>query len=195
MQSTKKRPSLGRSAKPVIDPTEHVAWAQEIGRKVRARYKFPKDSAEQEDLESVAVLELLTCAKKFDASFMTDGSNLTDAFRGWAHMCIVGQCSREARRMRNGGTYNTRKERKGEALVAENLGGDADMRPEIVELSEREWNELEDDHDRQPPVEGHKPQLYPRMCANPDCPRGGRSFLGTINRRYCSTKCEEEAVT
>lgn len=183
-----RRPTVGRAT----HPTAHTKWAREIARKVAARYRFARHSQEADDLKSVAVVELLKRAPHFiphPGLDLTDPTAIENAFRGWMYRYIRSECAREARRMRNGGTYNTRREKIGQALVAEHLGKDADARPEIVELSEREWNALEDRHPAPDLDDERKAAISLKQCSNPDCPNRELKFKGTKNRRYCSKAC------
>lgn len=173
-----------------INPLDHVEWAKrKIARKVRKRYRFLSDSAEQDDLESVAIVTLYTKVKDFDYSMVPAGGDVVEYFRGWMHQWILSECVREARRLRNGGTYHTRREVRGAALVAEPLGHAAEM--EIDEPYRDDADEDEREYDLPPPKSAERQQTFPRHCANPEC---GRRFRGPLNRRFCSSQCEQDAA-
>ncbi|MBA4191333.1 MAG: hypothetical protein C0467_25405 [Planctomycetaceae bacterium] len=161
-------------AKPTVNILDHLEWAQQVARRVSGRYRFEGRSQEQADLESVATLELVKRAPKFDFKRVR-GGRVVDAFRGWLEQYIVSQCRREARRLRNGGTYHTRREVEGVALVAVELGDDD------VDLEEAEVDE-----EVVAPAGPHRATTYPRHC--PTC---GRGFRGIVSRTHCSPACRE----
>jgi hypothetical protein len=117
--------------------TDHIRWARTIARGVRRSFRFLRGSQEEQDLESTAYLTLVQLACKFDPRRVPPGGNMRSAFRGWATIGIRNQCQREARRLRNGGTYNTRREIAGVSLVVAHLPEKFDrIDPGSVELDE-----------------------------------------------------------
>lgn len=106
---------------PRIDVTNHLDWAAKIARSIAHAYKFVRQSQEEDDLVSIAHLTVVQKAVTFDPEHVPEGGDTGGAFRGWLHPHIVGFCRREARRLRNGGTYYTRREVAGVALVAEQM--------------------------------------------------------------------------
>ncbi|VTT98957.1 unnamed protein product [Gemmataceae bacterium] len=154
---------------------EHVEWARGVARRVRHIYQFAPGGQEQDDLESVAVLELFKRAGRFQFTRVRRGSTVLDAFRGWLEQYIVSQCRREGRRLRNGGTYHTRREVEGVALVVAPMGdhdGDLEDAPQDEPVPER--------------VGPHRAATFPRHC--PAC---GRGFRGVVSRTHCSPACRD----
>lgn len=94
-----------------LDVTAHLAWAAEVARLIAKEYHFRKKGQEEEDLQAVAFLHLCRAARDY-----TGDPADTDHFRGYAHLRITAEVRREARRLRNGGTYWTRKEQRGEVM-------------------------------------------------------------------------------
>jgi hypothetical protein len=84
-------------------------------------------SQEEKDLESVAYLALVELARRFDPAKAPAGAATVDAFRGWAAVEVRCRCRREARRLRNGGTYHTRRETGQRAVVVGGLKKARDM--------------------------------------------------------------------
>lgn len=107
--------ALGGS--PAICITDHLIWARTIARTVRRAYNFRSRSQEESDLEATAYLAIVELAARFDLAQVPPGGNVIRAFRGWAAIEVCSRCRREARRLRNGGTYNTRREKPGVAFV------------------------------------------------------------------------------
>lgn len=112
---------------PLIDPVQHLEWAATIAGHVGRRYRFQKDSQERADLVSVAYLTLVRKCRGFRPEMVPAGGDPAGAFRGWVHPTVWKECLREARRLRNGGTYRTRQELSGVALTAEPFGEDSGM--------------------------------------------------------------------
>ena len=105
----------------IIAVIDHLEWGRAIARGVRRRFNFVKDSQEELELISTAHLAIVELARRFDPAKMHSKSDPWDAFRGWAGIEVRCRCRREARRLRNGGTYHTRREKMGEALVVQRL--------------------------------------------------------------------------
>ena len=101
-----------------VDPNDHLKWVKAIARGVRADYRFGRGSQEEFDLEQTAAMALCRAAVAFDVETMAARNGiavadveLVGAFRGYASRYVRGECVREARRLRNGGTFHTRRER------------------------------------------------------------------------------------
>lgn len=107
--------------------TDHLKWARMIARGVRKAFQFIPGSQEEQDLEATAFLAIVELAKRFDPTKVPPGGDPVGAFRGWAAIEVRCRCQREARRLRNGGTYNTRREIAGRALVVERLINGAEL--------------------------------------------------------------------
>lgn len=104
---------------PTIDVLNHRAWAEGVAIGVARAFRFNSRSQEAADLKAVAVLVLVEKARRFDASKVPPGGDPDGQFRGYCHPDVQGQCRREARRLRNGGTYKTRREAGLPTLVAQ----------------------------------------------------------------------------
>jgi hypothetical protein len=105
----------------IIEVADHVKWGRMIARGVRQSFHFVKGSQEEEDLEATAFLAIVDLARRFDSAKVPIDGDPIGAFRGWAAIEVRCRCRREARRLRNGGTYHTRREEAGKALVVERL--------------------------------------------------------------------------
>ena len=99
-----------------VDVLPLLPWAKGIARGVRADFKFGRRSQEEADLEGVALLALCEKAAAFDPRRVPEGGDPVGAFKGYASRAIRSKCIEEARRLRNAGTYHTRRE-KGKAPV------------------------------------------------------------------------------
>ena len=118
-------------------------WAEAIGRKVSRHFHFREKGQEQDDLVSVAVemlCDLYTRTKDgrwngetgeqeflsyFKVEKVKAGGSPEGQFRGWAHDWIESECVREAKRLRNAGTYRTTRP-ENEPAAATNLGDGVD---------------------------------------------------------------------
>lgn len=89
---------------------DHLAWSRGVARGVARSYRFDRLSQEESDLEQEAAVALVRTAKAFTLDRVPEGGDVLGAFRGYAHRELQSQCRREARRLRNGGTYRTRRE-------------------------------------------------------------------------------------
>ncbi len=91
--------------------TDHIAWAECVGRGIAKKFGFFRGSADSDDLKAEAVARLVEKATEFiPPRHLQPNTTLRDAFRGWMHREITGWCTRCAVRLTNGGTYNTRRE-------------------------------------------------------------------------------------
>lgn len=124
---------------------DQLPWAREIAQEIRRDYSFRRMSQEAQDLEQVAYLVVVELAQRFDPARVPPDGNLVFAFRGWAAIEVRNRCRREARRLRNGGTYNTRRETRGQALVIAPL---LKPREYVDPRTERRMAEMEEgEHD------------------------------------------------
>jgi hypothetical protein len=106
-----------------IDVTAHLEWAKAVARGVGRVYLFRPGSQEVGDLTQFAYLMLVRYARAFDAERVPVGGNIGGAFRGYCHRALRKELQREARRLRNGGVYHTRRELPGVALIAVPMSG------------------------------------------------------------------------
>ncbi len=107
--------------------TDHMKWAQMIARGVRQAFHFKMGSQEEQDLEATAYLALVELMERFDPSKIPSGVDPNYSFRGWAVLEVRCRCLREAYRLRNGGTYHTRREKAQKRVVVERLINGPDM--------------------------------------------------------------------
>jgi hypothetical protein len=124
--------------------TDHLKWARMIARGVRQAFNLKLGSQEESDLEATAYLTLVELVKRFDVVKIPIGGDPNSAFRGWAAICVRCRCQREARRLRNGGTYHTRREKSQKTIVVERLRNGPDL-VDPRSLVEEEENEDETD--------------------------------------------------
>jgi hypothetical protein len=96
-----------------IDPADHVEWARGIARTVRRAWHYAPGSQEEADLESEAVLCVCESAAAYEPARAVKTGDHFGAFRGWCKRDVQTACVREAERLRNGGTYNTRRRKPG----------------------------------------------------------------------------------
>ncbi len=89
------------------DPTAHVEWARRVARGVAKAFRFAPASQEEAELEGEALLAMVGRSRAY---IHRGGRDPLGAFRGYAYSYVRSQCVREARRIRNGGTYRTRRE-------------------------------------------------------------------------------------
>jgi hypothetical protein len=101
-----------------IDVRDHLSWAEGVARGVGLAYMIRPGSQEAADLAQVAYLTLLRYARAFDHERVPAGGDPAGAFRGYCHRDVRKEVQREARRLRNGGTYRTRREVPGVSLLA-----------------------------------------------------------------------------
>jgi hypothetical protein len=142
-------PNPHEKSSPVSSPghaivvTDHLKWARMIARGVRQAFNFKVGSQEESDLEATAYLTLVELVKRFDAVKLPIGGDPNSAFRGWAAIGVRCRCQREARRLRNGGTYHTRREKTRKTIVIERLKNGPDL-IDPRSLVEEEENENQD---------------------------------------------------
>jgi hypothetical protein len=135
-ENTVTDPSRGNA----ISVTDQLKWARMIARGVRQAFHFKIGSQEELDLEATAYLAIVELVGRFDAAKIPLGGDLNCAFRGWAAIGVRCRCQREARRLRNGGTYHTRREKARKAIVIERLKNGPDL-IDPLSLVEDEENE------------------------------------------------------
>lgn len=107
-----------------IDPEPHIEWAKAIGAGVASNYNFAAGTEERADLEAAAVAELTARCRAFQPSRVPPGGDAGGLLRGYAHQSIQKECRREAERLRNGGTYRTRREKGGLVVHGYSEGGE-----------------------------------------------------------------------
>ncbi|HEY3787768.1 MAG TPA: hypothetical protein VGL71_02885, partial [Urbifossiella sp.] len=112
-----------------IDVLAHFDWALGVARGVAASFRFLRDSQETADLEQVCFLTLLRRAKTFDPKKVPVGGDEGGLFRGFVHRDLQSECRREARRLRNGGTYRTRTEQGKRTIAAEHFSTMRELEP------------------------------------------------------------------
>lgn len=110
-----------------IAVTDHMRWAKMIARGVREAFHFRIGSHEEQDLEATAYLAIVELAERFDSTKVHADSDAINAFRGWAAIAVRCRCQREARRLRNGGTYHTRRENTLKPVVVNRLKNGPDV--------------------------------------------------------------------
>jgi hypothetical protein len=145
LQTGSMRTEASSSSSNPVQVDDHLKWARAIARNVRLAFHFVAGSQEEQDLEQTAYLTILELIQRFDIAKVPPGGDLNGAFRGWAAIEVQCRCRREARRLRNGGTYHTRRETAGKALVIERLRNGPDL---IDPRSLIEENESEDELDQ-----------------------------------------------
>ena len=94
------------------DLEDFIPWAENIARNVARNYGFIKRSQEEDEIISAAYLSMIENWAALRPELGTD-------FGGYARRDVLSECQREARRLRNGGTYNTRREEPGVSLVVQ----------------------------------------------------------------------------
>jgi hypothetical protein len=116
-------PADANSSSPrvAIQVADHERWARLIARGVRRTFHFKMGSQEEQDLEQTAYLAIVELIERFDPAKIPIGGNPDEAFRGWAAIEVRSRCQREARRLRNGGTYCTRREKNRKPITVERL--------------------------------------------------------------------------
>lgn len=98
-----------------VDVTAHLSWAAAVARGVARAYRLRGQEAA--DLEQTAHLTLVRCALAFDAGRVPEAGDAGGAFRGYCHREVQSECRREAARLRNGGTFKTRRRGQGVLLA------------------------------------------------------------------------------
>jgi hypothetical protein len=91
-------------------PDSHLDWARRVARRVARAYRLRPRSQEEWELEQAAALAVVRAAGRFDPAFCPPGGDPDGLFRGWCRRDVVQECRREAVRLRNGGSYRTRRE-------------------------------------------------------------------------------------
>lgn len=119
---------------PDDEPISHLAWAENIARRIAtsSKFGFGWKSQEADDLVAVAWQVLAGLAKRFDPARVRPGSSPDQLFRGWAWKFIPKECEREAIRIRNGGTFNTTSDSAANAM---RVGGIPEHCPTCSEVA------------------------------------------------------------
>lgn len=123
--TTKRRQSRskpdGKTSKPRIDITPHMSWAEGIARKVSRKYRFGVGSQEEMEIISAAYLVMAEKSHTYEPKLEVTATECGALFRGYCTVAITTDCRREARRLLNGGTYNTRNETPGITLTVDQI--------------------------------------------------------------------------
>lgn len=90
-----------------LDPSPHLEWARRLGVHIANRSGFRY--AERQELISVAYLEVVRLAGRFDPGRLEYGEP-GHLFRGWAKLSILTACRRAAESLRAGGVRGSRLE-------------------------------------------------------------------------------------
>jgi len=166
-------PIGGSAAASIIDPREHVDWAERIGHGVARHHGFRAGSVQWEDVRAEAVQVVIEKARRpaaeggFDPAMVPPGGDFGGAFRGWAKPSVRARCDQEAVRLKNGGTFHRRQASEREpvrltSLFAPAAGGDGDTVFLVDTIAARESPE---------PPDAHEPGLYITDCPEtPPCP-------------------------
>jgi hypothetical protein len=122
---------------PGIDPTPHLRWARSVGVCVAKRYRLR--GHECDDLISVAYLEVIRLARRFDPGQLEYGDP-GHLFRGWCKLALWTVCKRAAVNMRCGGLSGlVRAASGGPPVVVEPLSGKRTPKGDPMEVSHKGW--------------------------------------------------------
>lgn len=104
--------SADRAARPPavvqLDATSLLAWALSVARGVARDCKWiRRGSAEEEELEGVAVEALVEYMHRYDEERLDDPADLERHFKSLAGTEVRSRCRRHAERLGNGGVYRT----------------------------------------------------------------------------------------
>lgn len=89
-----------------LDADQLLKWAMGIARGVCRDARFRSGSAEEEELEGVAIECLVEYIHRYDENQLRDG-DVMQHFKRWASGEVRKRCRRHAEKLRNGGTYKT----------------------------------------------------------------------------------------
>jgi hypothetical protein len=103
-----------RSAARGIDPVPHLEWGRRLAVHVANRCRFHHQ--EREDVISVAYIEVIRLARRFDPARLEYGEP-GHLFRGWAKRSILSACKRAADALRCGGVSGVVRAAAGGRLV------------------------------------------------------------------------------
>lgn len=126
------------------------------------------------------MLALVRTARLFDPARVPEGGDVHGAFRGYASHFIRGECKREARRLRNGGTYHTRREELHDPVSLESI---ADRR-----TPDGDPVEVEDDT---PPPEPVEPEPPPENTVVVRCGSCGTPAPHRVGRAGVAAECAD----
>lgn len=102
---------------PALPPVEaFLSWAADVARGVAAAWRLVPGSQEDDDLAQVAALAVCELYPRYRDERRPAGGDPDGLFRGWAHRSVLTACHREAERLRNAGTYHTRRGPAGPAV-------------------------------------------------------------------------------
>jgi hypothetical protein len=104
-----------------LDVVQLIPWARGIARWVGADYAFRRGSAQEQDLEGVAIEALVDLFHRFDESKIPPGKSHVDGFKGWAAVEIRSRLRWHAVQLRNGGTFKTTNLREVRAMNVQPL--------------------------------------------------------------------------
>ena len=85
-------------------------WLHGKARGIAGFLGFERGSQEEAELSQVAAVELVQCVANFDPAMVPPGGSAVGLLRGYATQFIRPELIREAKRIRNGGTYHSRDE-------------------------------------------------------------------------------------
>ena len=105
-----------------IDVTPHIEWASRIARRIAKGYRFVPGGQEEQELIGCAHLVLVRKSHTYEPAREVYATECGALFRGYVSQTVTTECRREARRIRNGGTYHTREEIDGVTLSVEAMG-------------------------------------------------------------------------
>lgn len=132
-----------------LDGLRLHAWAVGIARGVRSDFHFEINSAEEDELESVALFTMVELMHRFDEVRLPAGGEIEAAFKGYADAEIRSRCRRHALTLRNGGTFRTTSSKEAKKLrvqplpVCRDCGDVALPWPERGEDEEEELDEYD----------------------------------------------------
>lgn len=122
-----------------IDVIRELKWVYLIARNVANRY-FLRSETDLEDIVSSGTVAMLTALQVFEPPSVLS-SDISEAFKGYAHRAVLTACQREAERILNGGTYKTRRRQSG--------------RDPVIVHSFSEYEMTDDDQEFEPASDAH----------------------------------------
>jgi len=102
----------------------HYEWAERLAYKMAAALGVV-GSQQVDDLRAAGRAAVAALCLRFDPARNPLAAE-TNAFRGWAKKTVRSEAVREAKRLRNGGTYSTRRENEHEPLTVTYLEPEGD---------------------------------------------------------------------
>lgn len=113
--------SAASQSRATIDVSPHVGWATGIAVGVARAYRFTPGGQEEDELIGTALFRLVELSHRYDPAREVVKTDCGALFKGFCRRTLMTECQREARRVRNGGTYRTREETAGVTLSVEAL--------------------------------------------------------------------------